>query len=109
MEEIESGAKVRELREVPAAQILFDAYWWIVSSSVFAEPLREKLHSEQLWVREAVEGRWFGVAREAAQAFIMTVASRVSGNVEYWVTPHLLTLRSLKAAKPLYIRNRDNI
>jgi argininosuccinate synthase len=106
LEEIEGGAKVQEVREMPAACVLFDAYRRLESCCVAAECIREKMHQEQLWVREAIEGRWYQPLRAAAQAFIETVARRVNGSVTYDLDLHQLQVRSQKAEEPLYLRDR---
>lgn len=106
LEEIEDGAKVQEVREMPAAYVLFDAYRRIESACVSSECIREKMHQEQIWVREAIEGRWYQPLRAAAQAFIQTVARKVDGAATYDLSPNKLQIRSLKAEQPLYIRDR---
>lgn len=107
LEEIQGGHKVQEVREMPAAFVLLDAYRRLESCCLSGECIREKMHIEQIWVREAVEGRWFEPLRLAAQAFLESVAEEVTGSIVYELKRHLLLLRSLKAAKPLYVRNRD--
>lgn len=106
LEEIEDGSKVQEVREMPAAFVLFDAYRRLESCSVSADCIREKMHVEQLWVREAIEGRWYQPLRAAGQAFILTVAQKVNGTATYDLSPNKLQVRSLKAEEPLYIRDR---
>ncbi|HEU0078704.1 MAG TPA: argininosuccinate synthase-related protein [Longimicrobiaceae bacterium] len=106
LEEIQDGFKVQELREMPAAHILLDAYRRLESACVPAEVIRVKMNMEQLWVREAVEGRWFGPLRVAAQAFNSSVANAVSGDVTYVLGPGEMSLRALRADKPLYVRDR---
>ncbi len=106
LEEIEDGSKVQEVREMPAACVLFDAYRRLESGCVSSECIREKMHQEQVWVREAVEGRWYQPLRAAAQAFILTVAERVNGTVTYDLSANKLQIRSLKADQPIYLRDR---
>lgn len=109
LEETGSGRKVQELREAPAAMLLLEAYRALEAACVPAEAIREKQHQEQLWVREAAEGRWFGVVWQAAEAFISTVARRVSGVAHYEVSPRGLRLQRLQVPEPLYVRNRAEI
>jgi argininosuccinate synthase len=109
LEEIASGRKVQEVREMPAAHLLLDAYRRLEQSSVNAATMREKVHLEQVWVHEAVEGRWLGPLREAAQAFISSVAQAVSGRVRYKVSAAGLTPRAVIAQEPLYVRDRVEI
>ncbi len=109
LEEIANGTKVQEVRETPAAHLLLDAYRRLEQASVDAATLREKTHIEQLWVHEAVEGRWLGPLRIAAQAFIASVARTVSGRVRYRVSPSGLTPRAVIADNPRYVRDRAEI
>ncbi|ONH51393.1 hypothetical protein CcI49_35570 [Frankia sp. CcI49] len=109
LEEIANGQKVQEVREMPAAHLLLDAYRRLEQASVDAATLREKIHLEQIWVHEAVEGRWLGPLRTAAQAFIGSVAQAVSGRVRYRVAGAGLTPRAVIAHNPLYVRDRVEI
>ena len=109
LEEIANGTKVQEVREMPAAHLLLDAYRRIEQASVDAATLREKMHLEQVWVHEAVEGRWLGQLRTAAQAFVASVACTVSGQVRYRVSGSGLTLRAVVADNPRYVRDRAEI
>jgi argininosuccinate synthase len=108
LEHIDSGEKVLEVREMPAAYLLLHAYRQVESATVPAETIREKLALEQLWTREALEGRWFGSLRTAAQAFIMSVAEQVTGRITYRLDRAGATVLSIQAADPLYIRDRDS-
>ncbi len=109
LEELASGLKVQEFREMPGAHLLLEAFRALESASLPAETLRVKQGVEQVWVREAVEGRWFQSLREACQAFILSTSVKVSGTVTLRVAPHRLELEHLKAEKPLYIRDRNLI
>jgi argininosuccinate synthase len=106
LEEIEGGIKVQEVREMPAAHVLLDAYRKLEAGCLSAECIMEKMHVEQLWVREAVEGRWYGPLRSAAQAFIQSLAKNVTGEVSYELSSRHLQVTSVRAARPLYIRDR---
>jgi argininosuccinate synthase len=106
LEEVERGSKVQEVREMPGAQILLDAYRRLESACVDSETIRVKMGIEQIWVREAVEGRWFGSLRKPAQAFTSTVAESVSGEVAYSLESNIARVISVKALRPLYVRDR---
>ncbi|MCS6265150.1 MAG: argininosuccinate synthase [Nitrospira sp.] len=106
LEEIQNGSKVQEVREMPAATLLYDAYRRLESASVRSECVREKLCLEQLWVREAIEGRWFGLLRESAQEFINHVAARVNGTIEYELDSQGFKVQSLRSEIPRYLRSR---
>ena len=91
---------------MPAATLLYDAYRRLESASVRSECVREKLCLEQLWVREAIEGRWFGLLRESAQEFINHVAARVNGTIEYELDSQGFKVQSLRSEIPRYLRSR---
>ncbi|THF56236.1 argininosuccinate synthase-related protein [Pseudothauera rhizosphaerae] len=107
LEHLEGGEKVLEVREAPAAHILMDAYRHLETATIDAELLRIKLGIEGLWVREAIEGRWFGATHRALSAFIAMTAREVSGEVVYRLRAGAADVRSIRALTPLYIRDRD--
>jgi argininosuccinate synthase len=107
LEHLDQGEKVLEVREAPAATVLMEAYRHLETATLDAELLREKISQEQLWVREAIEGRWFGALRDAANSFIESTARYVNGTVIYRLRPGAADLCSIKTAKPLYLTDRD--
>ncbi|MEV4315562.1 argininosuccinate synthase-related protein [Actinocrispum sp. NPDC049592] len=107
LEHVATGEKVLEAREMPAAHILLHGYAALLSATADAETIREKLHQDQLWVREAVEGRWFGRLRGAAQQFISAVSAEVTGTVQLRLRGGRAEVSSIRAARPLYIRDRE--
>lgn len=108
LEHLGEGEKVLEVREAPAATLLMDAYRHLETATIDYEVLREKSHQEQLWVREAIEGRWFGRMRESADQFIHATAQHVSGTVRYKLRPGAADVCSIKANAPLYLTDRDS-
>ncbi|HUH38416.1 MAG TPA: argininosuccinate synthase-related protein [Spongiibacteraceae bacterium] len=107
LEHLHGGEKVLEVREAPAAAILMSAYRHLETATLDAELIREKKSIEQIWVREAIEGRWFGDLRRAAASFISETAKRVSGTVTLGLRSGASDLVSIKAEKPLYLTDRD--
>jgi argininosuccinate synthase len=107
LEHLASNVKVLEVREMPAASILLRSYRHIESAVTEAESMREKMHVEQLWVREALEGRWFGALRQACQSFIDVLASQVTGNVRWNLSMSGAETVSINADNPLYVRSRE--
>lgn len=107
LEHLEHGEKVLEVREAPAACVLMEAYRHLETAKLDAELLREKIAQEQLWVREAVEGRWFGALREAADSFIVSTARHVTGTVGYRLRAGAADVCSIQADRPLYLTDRD--
>jgi argininosuccinate synthase len=108
LEHLADDAKVLEIREMPAASVLLRTYRHIESAVATAEEIREKQHIEQLWTREAVEGRWYGTLRQACQSFIDVVASRVTGHVRWKLSSGGAETVSIVAENPLYVRNRED-
>ncbi|MGW3117779.1 argininosuccinate synthase-related protein [Streptomyces sp. NPDC001107] len=108
LEHLPGGQKVLELREMPAAALLLKSYRHLETATLGAETIREKMHIEQLWVREALEGRWFGELRRAGQAFIDSCAAQVGGTVRWRLGQGSAQTRSIVAHSPRYLRNRED-
>lgn len=62
---------------------------------------------EQTWVTEAVEGRWFGGLRSAAQAFIESSTSLVTGTVTWTMNQRSVDTVGIHAPDALYLRDRE--
>jgi len=92
---------------MPAATLLLKTYRHLETATLDAETVREKMHIEQIWVREALEGRWFGELRQASQAFVDSCAARVTGTVRWRLRPGSADTRSIVAASPRYVRSRE--
>lgn len=107
LEHLDNGEKVLEIREMPAAWLLLRTYRHLESATLSAETMREKMHFEQLWVRESLEGRWFGKLHQALQAFIDVCAEEVTGSVRWKLTPGKAETRAIIADHPRYVRNRE--
>jgi argininosuccinate synthase len=107
LEHLEFNEKVLEVREAPAAFILMDAYRHLETATLEPELMREKLGLEQVWVREAVEGRWYGDLRAAVDEFIRHTARRINGTVSYVLQDGLAEVCSIRADCPLYLTHRD--
>lgn len=107
LEHLEGGEKVLEVREAPAALALMEAYRHLETAVHDYELLREKTALEQLWVREAVEGRWFGTLRDAIDQFMMRTSQDVSGKVTFDLSASTLCVESIQSSFPLYLTERD--
>ncbi len=107
LEHLEQGEKVLEVREAPAATALMDAYKHLEMAVHDAELLREKNIIDQIWTREAVEGKWGSQLQGAAREFIKNTTSKVSGSVTFYLRQGELFPKSIKAADSLYITDRD--
>lgn len=107
LEHLDQGEKVLEVREAPAACLLMDAYRHLETATLDAELLRQKISLEQIWVREAVEGRWFADLRRAADCFISDTARQVTGSVSYRLRAGAADVCSIRAENPRYLTDRD--
>jgi argininosuccinate synthase len=107
LEHLDTGEKVLEVREMPAAWILLQTMRHLESACLPAEMMRVKLEVEQVWTREAVEGRWFGPLKEATEAFINNCAARVTGTVKWHLRNGVASTTAIIAEQPLYIRDRE--
>ncbi|WP_420036180.1 argininosuccinate synthase-related protein [Streptomyces sp. cg28] len=107
LEHLPGGHKVLELREMPAAALLLKTYRHLETATLTAETVREKMHLEQVWVREALEGRWYGELRTACEEFITSCAARVTGTVRWRLARGSAQTRAIAAAAPLYVRDRE--
>lgn len=108
LEHLEYGEKVLEVREAPAAYIIMDAYRQLETAVLSAELIKEKISLEQLWVREAIEGRWYQTLKEAAQHFISFTSSKITGTVKYNLRPGSAEVFSITADNPKYLTDRDS-
>jgi argininosuccinate synthase len=108
LEHLECGEKVLEVREAPAAHIIMDAYRHLETAIHDAELIRVKIYMEQIWVREAVEGRWYEELRLAVASFISNTATRISGTVEYTLRQGAADVCAINAKNAIYLTDRDN-
>lgn len=107
LEHLPGGEKVLEVREMPAAWLIFKTLRHLETACLHAEVIRERLAIEQIWVREALEGRWFQPLRRAAQSFLAETALPVSGRVVWNLAPAGAETTSIVARNPLYLRDRE--
>jgi argininosuccinate synthase len=108
LEHLAGGIKVLEVREMPAAWLLLASRRHLETAVLDAEALREKIHVEQIWVREALEGRWFGGLRAACQAFVTELVAPVTGSVRWRLADSRTSTVSIVAADPKYVRSRED-
>lgn len=107
LEHLPGGQKVLEVREMPAAWLIFKTLRHVETATLPAEVIRERLAIEQLWVREALEGRWYQGLRAAAESFLETSSDSVTGHVEWLLSPAGAVTTSITASRPLYVRDRE--
>lgn len=99
--------KVLEVREAPAAMILFDAYTQLESATLDIKSLELKQYLSTQWIIESVNGHWGSIKHKACQAAVHEMLTRVSGTVTYVMNPARIFPISIRAKNPLYIRDRD--
>lgn len=107
LEPIITGEKVLELREAPAATIIMNARRHLETAVLHSDALKEKHTLEQLWVEEAMAGRWESEVHQLCEAAITSASAGVSGTMTYDINHSRLLPCSFVAANPLYIRDRD--
>lgn len=107
LEEGPSGLKVLEVREAPAAFILLESLNELINAIHSHSVIIAKSQLEQLWTREASEGRWFGVLKSAIDSFNQVVMKEISGQVTFNLRPYCATCIGVIADKPLYSLDRD--
>ncbi|KUI47000.1 hypothetical protein AU198_03805 [Mycobacterium sp. GA-1199] len=107
LEHLESGEKVLEVREAPAAALILEGFAQLASATVEAETLRWMRTLGEALIMEAVEGRWFRGLRKALQSFLEVSAHPVGGEVRFTLRDGGFELEGFKAESPLYIRDRE--
>jgi argininosuccinate synthase len=107
LEHLDNGEKVLEIREMPAAWLLLRSYRHLETAILAGETIREKMHLEQVWVREALEGRWFGELRQAVQSFTDCCAASITGSVRWRLSAGGAETRAIRAQQPIYLRDRE--
>jgi argininosuccinate synthase len=107
LEHLENGEKVLEVREAPAAAVILEAYAHLASATVDVKTLSWMRALGEVFILEAVEGRWFGNLRKAVQSFLEAAAQRVTGSVRLILRNGGCELAGLNAVSPLYIRDRE--
>lgn len=107
LEHLDNGEKVLEVREMPAAWIILQTARHLESACLPAELMRVKISLEQLWTREALEGRWFGSLKGAVEAFVDNCARQVTGTVNWHLRNGVASTSAIIAERPAYIRDRE--
>lgn len=107
LEEGPSGIKVLEIREAPAAFILLESLKELLSATHSHATILVKSQLEQLWVREASEGRWFDSLKVAIDSFNKEILSHVSGTVVFQLSHLECTCRSVVTDTRAYCIDRE--
>jgi argininosuccinate synthase len=96
------GIKSREVYEAPAAMTLIEAHRALEDLVLTKDELRLKRLLEVAWTELVYEGRWFGPAREAIDAFVDQTQGPVSGDVRVALTAGSAVVRGRRSAHALY-------
>ena len=107
LKHLETGEKVLEVREAPAAALILEGFAHLASATVDVASLRWMRALGEALIMEAVEGRWFRSLRKALQSFLEASAQPVSGDVRFTLRNGGLELAGIKAVSPLYVRDRE--
>tara|TARA_R110000868_G_scaffold306986_4_gene568446 strand:- start:5043 stop:6194 length:1152 start_codon:yes stop_codon:yes gene_type:complete len=107
LEENPFGEKVIEVREAPAAFVLLQAYQYLLNATQTQSTLVAKSQLEQLWTREASEGRWFGPLKQAIDSFNQSLMSEISGSVSFELSSRSCAFVGVKATTALYTTDRE--
>jgi argininosuccinate synthase len=81
LEDTELGTKNHEVRESPAAALLFSAHMALERAILNRDELRVKAVLEAEWSDLLVRGVWYSSLREAISLFMARLNERVSGEV----------------------------
>ena len=107
LEENPFGEKVLEVREAPAAYLLLQAYQYLMNATFSYNTLVAKSQLDQLWTREASEGRWFGPLKTSIDSFNNSLAKSLSGSVSFSLSSRSCECIGVKSAFPLYTLDRE--
>ena len=96
------GIKSREVYEAPGAIALIAAHAALEDVVLTKDEARLKRPLEQYWTELVYEGRWFGPAREAIDAFVDSTQRLVTGDVRLELRPNAAVVTGRRASHPLY-------
>lgn len=96
------GIKSREVYEAPGAIALITAHAALEDVVLTRDEARLKRPLEQHWTELVYEGRWFGPAREAIDAFVDSTQRFVTGEVRLELRQNAAVVTGRRASDPLY-------
>ncbi|MFV0573961.1 MAG: argininosuccinate synthase-related protein [Vibrio sp.] len=104
---LDDDEKVIEIREAPAAYILFQSYKLLATASLSTKVLKMKANLDETWTQEAVEGRWDSELQQACFQFISHVSQKITGVVSFKLSKGYALATSIIAKNPKYLKNKD--
>jgi argininosuccinate synthase len=96
------GIKSREVYEAPGAIALITAHSALEEIVLTKDEARLKRPLEQRWTELVYEGRWFGPAREAIDAFVTSTQRLVTGEVRLELRPGAAVVTGRRSPSMLY-------
>lgn len=81
-EENPQSEKMLEIKKSPAAEVLLMSYWSYLNKYLSHDHLMIKNQLDQVWSKEASEGRWYGALKSNVESFNSSVASNVNCSIE---------------------------
>jgi argininosuccinate synthase len=109
LEESPSGEKVVEVREAPAAFILLFAFNELLNATYNYDTIIAKGQLEQLWTKEACEGRWYGNLKKSIDAFNSVLMQQLSGEVSFALDQRQCSCTGVTVPNPRYSKNRETL
>ena len=77
-EENPLNEKMLEIKKAPAAEIILKSYWSFLNKYLSHDHLMLKNQLDQVWSKEASEGRWFGALKKDIEEFNKSVSKDVN-------------------------------
>lgn len=100
-------AAVLEVREAPAATIIFEALDHLASGSLRGGDLAKLKINQQTWAREAAAGRWGSEVHQTCQRDIAAAMHVVSGTVTFILSYKELQPCAIISEASICVRDRD--
>lgn len=77
-EENPSNEKMLEIKKAPAAEIILKSYWSFLNKFLAHDHLMLKNQLDQVWSKEASEGRWYSNLKKDIEAFNRSISKDVN-------------------------------
>jgi len=103
----EGEGAVLEVREAPAATMIFDALHHLSSGSLPAATFLALKTNQMRWALEAAEGRWGSDIHKTCGEEISTTMEQVSGNVSFTLGYRRMELCGVAPVNSICVTNRD--
>jgi argininosuccinate synthase len=81
-EENPQSEKMLEIKKCPAADILMKCYWAFLNKFLSHDHLMIKNQLDQVWSKEASEGRWYGALKKDIEEFNKSISKGVNCSIQ---------------------------